>query len=62
VFCDRSERKNINKERFEKNSINRYKQSNAVFYQINDAISFKDFKKLNPSGIKNHSTLRGENH
>ncbi|CAH0335395.1 Ribosomal RNA small subunit methyltransferase E [Flavobacterium sp. CECT 9288] len=53
VFCDRSERKNINKERFEKIVLTAMKQSNAVFLpKINDAVSFKDFIKLNPSGVK----------
>ena len=53
VFCDRSERKNINKERFEKIVLTAMKQSNAVFLpKINDAISFKDFMKLNFLGTK----------
>ena len=53
IFCDRSERKNCNRERFEKIVLTAMKQSNAVFLpKINDAISFKDFMKLHLLGVK----------
>ena len=51
VFCDRSERKVINKERFEKIILSAMKQSNETFLpKLNDAISFKEFIKQKNEG------------
>ena len=44
IICEHSERKVINKERFEKIILSAMKQSNQYFLPVlNDAISFKDF-------------------
>ena len=46
IICDRSERKVINKDRFEKIILTALKQSNALFLpKLNEAVSFKDFIK-----------------
>ncbi|WP_456314510.1 16S rRNA (uracil(1498)-N(3))-methyltransferase [Pseudomonas shirazensis] len=53
VFCDRSERKVINKERFEKIILSAMKQSNETFLpKLNDAISFKEFIKQKNEGLQ----------
>lgn len=51
IFCDRSERKVINAERFEKIILSAMKQSNETFLpRLNPAISFKEFVKQNNNG------------
>ncbi len=46
VFCDRSERKVVNLERFEKIILSAMKQSNETYLpKLNEAISFKEFIK-----------------
>jgi len=46
VFCDRSERKVINSDRFEKIILSAMKQSNETFLpKLNEAVSFKEFIK-----------------
>jgi 16S rRNA (uracil1498-N3)-methyltransferase len=53
IICDRSERKVINKERFEKIILSAMKQSNETFLpKLNDAISFKDFIKQQNEGLQ----------
>ena len=53
VFCDRSERKNINPERFEKIILSAMKQSNETFLpKLNPAISFKEFVKQKKEGLQ----------
>ncbi|KUJ62756.1 16S rRNA methyltransferase [Flavobacteriaceae bacterium CRH] len=53
IFCDRSERKVINKERFEKIILSAMKQSNEIFLpKLNDAISFKEFIKQKNEGLQ----------
>lgn len=48
IICDRSERKVINIERFEKIILSALKQSNEVYLpKLNPAISFKEFIKQN---------------
>ena len=52
IICDRSERKVINKERFEKILLSAMKQSNELFLPIlNPAISFKEFVKQKSKGL-----------
>lgn len=52
VFCDRSERKAINPERFEKIILSAMKQSNGTFLpKLNPAISFKEFIKQKNEGL-----------
>ncbi|MEO8239140.1 MAG: 16S rRNA (uracil(1498)-N(3))-methyltransferase [Flavobacterium sp.] len=52
VFCDRSERKAINPERFEKIILSAMKQSNETFLpKLNPAISFKEFVKQKNEGL-----------
>ncbi|MEM0577579.1 16S rRNA (uracil(1498)-N(3))-methyltransferase [Flavobacterium polysaccharolyticum] len=52
IICDRSERKVINKERFEKIILTAMKQCNASYLpKLNEAISFKDFIKQKFDGI-----------
>lgn len=52
IICDRSERKVINKERFEKIIVTAMKQSNQLHLpKINDAVAFKDFVKQKQEGI-----------
>jgi 16S rRNA (uracil1498-N3)-methyltransferase len=53
VFCDRSERKVVNKERFEKIILSAMKQSNETFLpKLNEAISFKEFIKQKNEGLQ----------
>ncbi|GIZ07632.1 16S rRNA (uracil(1498)-N(3))-methyltransferase [Flavobacterium sp. UMI-01] len=54
IICDRSERKNINQERFEKIILSALKQSNELFLpKLNPAISFKEFiQKSKSSGLQ----------
>jgi len=53
IICDRSERKVINKERFEKILLTAMKQSNVLFLpKLNDAITFKEFVKLENDGLQ----------
>jgi 16S rRNA (uracil1498-N3)-methyltransferase len=45
IICDRSERKVINNERFDKIILAAMKQSNELYLpKLNEAISLKDFK------------------
>ena len=51
IICDRSERKVINLERFEKIILSAMKQSNETFLpKLNEAISFKEFIKQKNKG------------
>ena len=53
IICDRSERKVINKDRFEKIILTALKQSNALFLpKLNEAVSFKDFIKRKNKGLQ----------
>jgi 16S rRNA (uracil1498-N3)-methyltransferase len=53
IICDRSERKVINKERFEKIILSAMKQSNETFLpKLNEAISFKEFIKQKNEGLQ----------
>lgn len=53
IICDRSERKVINKERFDKIILSAMKQSNELYLpKLNEAISFKEFIKLENEGLK----------
>ncbi|SHM37191.1 16S rRNA (uracil(1498)-N(3))-methyltransferase [Flavobacterium chilense] len=53
VFCDRSERKVINPERFEKIILSAMKQSNETYLpKLNEAISFKEFIKQKNEGLQ----------
>jgi 16S rRNA (uracil1498-N3)-methyltransferase len=53
IFCDRSERKVVNKERFEKIILSAMKQSNETYLpKLNDAISFKEFIKQKNEGLQ----------
>ncbi|MDQ6471896.1 16S rRNA (uracil(1498)-N(3))-methyltransferase [Flavobacterium sp. LHD-80] len=53
IFCDRSERKAINAERFEKIILSAMKQSNETFLpKLNPAISFKEFIKQKNTGLQ----------
>ncbi|GAA3777995.1 16S rRNA (uracil(1498)-N(3))-methyltransferase [Flavobacterium ginsengiterrae] len=53
VICDRSERKVINLERFEKIILSAMKQSNEMFLpKLNDAVSFKEFIKQKNQGLQ----------
>lgn len=46
IICDHSERKSINKERFEKIVLSAMKQSNELYLpKLNEAITFKEFVK-----------------
>ncbi|MFM9824648.1 16S rRNA (uracil(1498)-N(3))-methyltransferase [Flavobacterium sp.] len=48
IICDRSERKVVNQERFEKILLTAMKQSNVLFLpKLNNAISFKEFIQNN---------------
>jgi 16S rRNA (uracil1498-N3)-methyltransferase len=52
IICDRSERKVINNERFDKIILAAMKQSNEVFLpKLNSAISFKEFIKQKQEGL-----------
>jgi 16S rRNA (uracil1498-N3)-methyltransferase len=53
IICDRSERKVINMERFEKILLSALKQSNALYLpKLNPAISFKEFVKNKYTGLQ----------
>ena len=53
IICDRSERKVINLERFEKIIFSAMKQSNETFLpKLNDAVSFKEFIKQKNKGLQ----------
>lgn len=53
IICDRSERKVINLERFEKIILSAMKQSNETFLpKLNEAISFKEFIKQKNEGLQ----------
>jgi 16S rRNA (uracil1498-N3)-methyltransferase len=52
IFCDRSERKVINRDRFEKIILSAMKQCNETFLpKLNEAISFKEFIKQKNQGL-----------
>ncbi|MDQ6530120.1 16S rRNA (uracil(1498)-N(3))-methyltransferase [Flavobacterium sp. LHD-85] len=53
IFCDRSERKVINRDRFEKIILSAMKQCNETFLpKLNEAISFKEFIKQKQNGLQ----------
>jgi 16S rRNA (uracil1498-N3)-methyltransferase len=53
IFCDRSERKVVNKERFEKIILTAMKQSNVLFLpKLNEATTFKEFIKHKNEGLQ----------
>ncbi len=53
IICDRSERKVINTERFEKIILSAMKQSNELYLpKLNPTISFKEFLKQKNEGIQ----------
>ena len=53
IICDRSERKVINIERFEKIILSAMKQSNELYLpKLNPAISFKEFMKQKNNGLQ----------
>lgn len=53
IICDRSERKVINPERFEKIILSAMKQSNALFLpKLNNAITLKEFIKQKNEGLQ----------
>ena len=53
IICERSERKVINKERFDKIVLTAMKQSNVLFLpKLNEAISFKEFIKHKNKGLQ----------
>lgn len=53
IICDRSERKVINPERFDKIIISAMKQSNELYLpKLNPAISFKEFMKQKNNGLQ----------
>lgn len=53
IFCDRSERKVINRDRFEKIILSAMKQCNETFLpKLNEAISFKEFIKQKKEGLQ----------
>lgn len=53
IICDRSERKVVNKERFEKILLTAMKQSNVLFLpKLNEAITFKEFVKQKNTGLQ----------
>ncbi|MCA1918270.1 MAG: 16S rRNA (uracil(1498)-N(3))-methyltransferase [Flavobacterium piscis] len=53
IICDRSERKVINLERFEKIILSAMKQSNETYLpKLNEAISFKEFIKQKNEGLQ----------
>ncbi|TPG33309.1 16S rRNA (uracil(1498)-N(3))-methyltransferase [Flavobacterium pectinovorum] len=53
IICDRSERKVINMERFEKIILSAMKQSNETYLpKLNEAISFKEFIKQKNDGLQ----------
>jgi len=51
IICDRSERKQIKTDRFDKIILSAMKQSNQYYLpKLNEPIAFKDFMKLKPGG------------
>lgn len=53
IFCDRSERKVINRDRFEKIILSAMKQCNETFLpKLNEAISLKEFIKKQQNGLQ----------
>ncbi len=53
IICDRSERKVINPERFDKIILSAMKQSNELYLpKLNPAISFKEFMKQKNNGLQ----------
>ena len=53
IICDRSERKVINKDRFEKILLTAMKQSNVLYLpKLNDAITLKEFVKRKNNGLQ----------
>ncbi len=53
IICDRSERKVINTDRFEKIILSAMKQSNELYLpKLNPAISFKEFIKQQNEGLQ----------
>lgn len=53
IICDRSERKVINNERFDKIILSAMKQSNELYLpKLNEAISFKEFIKRKNEGAQ----------
>jgi 16S rRNA (uracil1498-N3)-methyltransferase len=53
IICDRSERKAVNQERFEKILLTAMKQSNVCFLpKLNEAITFKEFIKHKNDGLQ----------
>jgi 16S rRNA (uracil1498-N3)-methyltransferase len=53
IICDRSERKVINNDRFDKIILAAMKQSNELYLpKLNPAISFKEFIKQNNDGLQ----------
>lgn len=53
IICDRSERKVINTDRFEKIILSAMKQSNELYLpKLNPAISFKEFIKQQNEGLR----------
>lgn len=53
IICDRSERKVINKERFDKIVLSALKQCNELFLpKLNDALTFKEFIDKQHKGLQ----------
>lgn len=53
IICDRSERKVINKDRFDKIVLSALKQCNELYLpKLNDAITFKEFISKQQKGLK----------
>jgi len=53
IICDRSERKVVNQERFEKIILTAMKQSNVLFLpKLNEATTFKEFVKRKNEGFQ----------
>jgi 16S rRNA (uracil1498-N3)-methyltransferase len=53
IICDRSERKVINAERFDKIILSATKQSNELFLpKLNNAVTFKEFIKQQNKGLQ----------
>ncbi|NDP27971.1 MAG: 16S rRNA (uracil(1498)-N(3))-methyltransferase [Flavobacterium sp.] len=53
IICDRSERKVVNRERFEKIILTAMKQSNVLFLpKLNEVMTFKEFIKHKNEGLQ----------
>ena len=53
IICDRSERKVVNTERFEKIILTAMKQSNVLYLpKLNEALTFKEFIKRKNEGLQ----------